>query len=240
MNSQQFLSARKNPELAVLEGFHTLKHAIRFGADIVDSVTPDKAKLLELVNELAPKQAQRVELTVREVTEAEYRAAAPVPPRTGVLTIAKRKEYSQETVAKTRNIVVWLDNPKDHENIGAVIRLGAGLGAGAIVATGDIDLWNPGVLRGAAGLHFALPVIKTEKSPAEFNKPIYVFDCSGEALKKVTTAVSSIIVFGSERAGASEQIMAQAEKVIGIPLEKGVSSLNLATSVAIGLYSFTE
>src|SRR5690349_3034029 len=31
---ERFLAARRDPSLAVLEGFHAVKHALRFGADV--------------------------------------------------------------------------------------------------------------------------------------------------------------------------------------------------------------
>ena len=38
---QRFRAARRDRELAVLEGFHALKHALRFGAEIVEAVAVD-------------------------------------------------------------------------------------------------------------------------------------------------------------------------------------------------------
>jgi len=235
MNPQQYIAARRDQNQVVLEGVHALKHAIRFEAEIIDAITPDKLKLLELCNRLAPKERNKVEKLVREVPESDYLASSSVAIRSGVIAIAKRKTYSEDVIADTTKPVVWLDNPKDHENVGAIIRLSAGLGAGAVVVTGTMDVWNPGVLRGAAGLNFALPVVKTEELPTAFNKSVYVFDDSGKTFRDLSIPKSSIIVFGSERFGVGEQIKAEAAAVVGIPMKEGVSSFNLATSVAIGL-----
>ena len=35
---ERFHRARKDPELAVLEGFHALKHALRFGAEVLQQL----------------------------------------------------------------------------------------------------------------------------------------------------------------------------------------------------------
>lgn len=237
MNHQQFIASRKNHELAVLEGFHTLKHALRFKAEIVDVVTPNKTKLVKLTKKLAPDTLVDVEELAREISVEDFTRSSPIQIKSGVLAVAKRRIYDPNIIEATEQPVVWLDNPKNHENVGAVIRLAAGLGAGAVVTTGDLDIWNPGVLRGSAGLHFSLPVIKASKSPSEFKKAIYVFDDSGEPFEQVNIQQDSILVFGSERSGVGVQIKSVADAVVGIPMTKGVSSLNLATSVAIGLYS---
>lgn len=237
MNSQQFIAARKDHELAVLEGFHALKHALRFGAEIVDLVTPNKETLIQLTKKLAPDILDTMERQVREVSDEEFADLSPIQIKSGVLAVAKRSTYDSAVVMTTKNPVVWLDNPKNHENVGAVIRLSAGIGAGAVVATGDLDIWNPGVLRGSAGLHYAVPVIKTSKPPGEFGKSVFVFDDSGGSFEQISIQQNSVLVFGSERSGVSEQIKAAADAVVGIPMTERVSSLNLATAVAIGLYS---
>ena len=38
---QRYRAARRDPGLALLEGFHALKHALRFGADVVEAVAVD-------------------------------------------------------------------------------------------------------------------------------------------------------------------------------------------------------
>ncbi|MFP5389347.1 MAG: rRNA methyltransferase, partial [Thermoleophilia bacterium] len=57
---QRFRAARRDPNLAVLEGFHALKHALRFGADVRSVVSPDVAGHAELAAALAPDVADRV------------------------------------------------------------------------------------------------------------------------------------------------------------------------------------
>ena len=47
----------------------------------------------------------------------------------------------------------------------------------------------------------------------------------------------AILAFGGERAGLSSELMAAAERRVSIPMAAGVSSLNLATAVAVVLYS---
>ena len=46
-----------------------------------------------------------------------------------------------------------------------------------------------------------------------------------------------ILAFGAERSGLSNQLMVRARRRLAIPMAPGVSSLNLATSVAVTLYA---
>ena len=54
---QRYRAARRDPELALLEGFHALKHALRFGAELLEAVASDPAELDRLAAELAPDLA---------------------------------------------------------------------------------------------------------------------------------------------------------------------------------------
>src|ERR671916_75279 len=96
---ERFLEARRAPDLAVLEGFHALKHALRFGAEILEA-------------------------------------------------------------------------PRHLGNLGAAIRVAAAADAAAVLTTGHNDPWHPDAIRGAAGLHFALPVGRIETAPATTERPL--------------------------------------------------------------------
>ena len=47
-----------------------------------------------------------------------------------------------------------------------------------------------------------------------------------------------MLAFGAERGGLSSQLMPLAGRRVSIPMFAGVSSLNLATAVAVVLYSW--
>ena len=57
-------------------------------------------------------------------------------------------------------------------------RAAAGLNAGGVISTGDVDPWHPNVLRGSAGLHFALPVARADS--LDFAGELIAFDADGD------------------------------------------------------------
>ncbi|SCE24726.1 hypothetical protein GA0115246_113084 [Streptomyces sp. SolWspMP-sol7th] len=72
--------------VVLLDGFHALKHALRFGADVPLAVAEDRAAALALADELAPDLAPRLaELLVpvpRRSTARSCRARTrPASPR---------------------------------------------------------------------------------------------------------------------------------------------------------------
>jgi tRNA G18 (ribose-2'-O)-methylase SpoU len=145
----------------LLDGFHALKHAVRFGAEVPVAVTTDRRAALALAEELAPDVQDRLDTLLTEVPEETYRSLVPRPHPTAVAALAVRpsRQDNLRTLELPRSApVVVLDQPRNLGNAGAVVRLAAGFGATGVVTTGTLDPWHPTVVRGGAGLHFATAV----------------------------------------------------------------------------------
>jgi RNA methyltransferase, TrmH family len=223
----------------VLEGFHALKHALRFGAQIELACTPDRAALLRLASDLAPDLCAQLRDSVQEVSPATFAGLAPAPPATGVLAIAARPKIDAVTALGGSGSapIVLLENPSHPGNLGAVVRVAAAAGAAAVLTTGARDPWQPAALRGSAGLHFALPVAIAEPLP-DTDRPLLAIDPGGEPLTAGLAMDRAILAFGSERRGLGPALLARAERRLAIPMRQGVSSLNLACAVAVVLYGW--
>jgi len=238
----RFGRARRDPTLAVLEGFHPLKHALRFGAELQLVVCRDPAELARLAEQLAPDLLGRMQELARPVSEELFAQLAPLPPNTGVIAIASRPPLDPLAVlqAPRRAPLVLLEDPRDLGNIGACVRVAAAADAAAVLSTGSHDPWHPDALRGGAGLHFALPVARLAEltALAQREGPLLALDPEGEPLDPAALDPRSLLAFGTERHGLSDQLLANADARISIPMRAGVSSLNLATSVAAVLFAW--
>ncbi len=234
----RFRKARRDPELTVVEGFHALKHALRFGAELVEAVAVDPEALEALARELAPDLAGGLAGRVETIAPADLAELAPLVPRTGVVAIARRPPVDLAAVlADPRPApVVLLEQPKNMGNIGACIRVAAAADAAAVLTTGENDPWYPDAVRGAAGLHFALPVTSIESLPAS-DRPLLAIDPEGEDLRPGGLPERAVLAFGTERHGISAELLERADARVAIPMRAGVSSLNLATSVAVTLFA---
>src|SRR5205809_479118 len=87
----RFGRARRDPALAVLEGFHPLKHALRFGANVLEVVTRDAAELERLTAQLAPDLGERLTARAQQVEPSLFEQLAPLTPATGVIALAERR-----------------------------------------------------------------------------------------------------------------------------------------------------
>jgi TrmH family RNA methyltransferase len=235
---QRYRAARRDRALAVLEGFHALKHALRFGAELREAAASEPQELDRLAAELAPDLAGSLAERVTPVPPDVLAQVVPHAPRTGVVAIADRPPADPiGTFADQRAApLVLLEDPRTMGNMGACVRVAAAADAAGVLSTGDNDPWHPEALRGAAGLHFALPVLAIDELP-ESDRPLIGIDPEGEPLDRTAISPRSILAFGTERYGLSEPLLKRADARLAIPMRAGVSSLNLATAVAAVLFS---
>lgn len=226
----------------LLDGFHALKHAVRFGAEVLAAVAVDREAALALAEELAPDIRDTLDALVTEVPEATYASLVPRPHPTAVAALAVRpsRAANLEKLAHTPRSapVVVLDNPRNLGNAGAVIRLAAGFGATGVVTTGTLDPWHPTVVRGGAGLHFATAVerLAVDELPPG---PLFALDPEGDDIRGTKLPDDAVLAFGSERSGLSAELRARADHLVALPMRPQVSSYNLATSVAMTLYHWS-
>ena len=164
----RFHNARNDPSLVVIEGFHPLKHAMRFGVDLLEVVTPDPEELAELQAEYAPDLGSRISDQADPVTDDVFARLGPSRPPTGVMAIARRPVIDLAKLLDDPNPapVVLLENPRNLFNIGAAVRAAAAAGAAGVVNTGNLDPWKPVALTSGVGLQFALPVARSNICPS--------------------------------------------------------------------------
>lgn len=229
-------TARSRDDRVVLEGIHALKHAVRFGATVERVWSPDPERMLALLAELAPDVVLPTEATPVDPSawDRVTRGGLPSP----ALAVARRPDVDvAAAVASPGNgPVVLLDHPTHLGNVGAAVRVAAAAGADALVARGRSDPWHPTAVRGGAGLQFALPVGRLDHLPVG-PRPLVAVHPDGCDLGTATIPGTAVLAFGTERAGLGRDVLDAADLAVRIPMRPGVSSLNLATAVAIVLYT---
>jgi TrmH family RNA methyltransferase len=234
--------ARRDRSLAVLEGLHPLKHALRFDANVLEVLTRDAAELTRLAELLAPDIRERIEELARPVDPEVFEQLAPLSPATGVIALAERPAVDPTAVlaSTTPAPLVLLEDPRDLGNMGACVRVAAAADAAGVLTTGSHDPWHPDALRGAAGLHFALPVARLERLELldVLDRPMLAVDPEGDLLDPAELDPRALLAFGTERHGLSDELIERADQRVRIPMRAGVSSLNLATSVAAVLFAW--
>jgi TrmH family RNA methyltransferase len=230
MQLAEVAHARRTPGVVVLEGFHAIKHAVRFGAEILGAWTAEPEALEELRQRLAADVHFSVKLVDAEALKA-------VVPRGQVVAVARRpSQPDPDTILAGPGRVVLLEDPRHLGNLGAAVRVAAAAGAAAVMTTGRQNPWHPDALRGGAGRHFALPVHHL-RAVRTGGRELVALDPEGEPFHPVDFPSAAILAFGAERTGLSDELLSMADRRLALPMTPGVSSLNLATAVAATLYA---
>ena len=139
--------------------------------------------------------------------------------------------------------VLILDGVRDPGNVGTLIRTAAAADCDAVITmAGTADAFAPKVVRSAMGAHFRVPVIADSSweavGPALAALPTVVGADGAAPLRydAVDWAAGCAIVIGNEDHGLSAEARRWCTATAGIPMARGVESLNVSVSGAIMVY----
>jgi RNA methyltransferase, TrmH family len=126
-------------------------------------------------------------------------------------------------------------------NLGTIVRSALGAGATAVVTCdGAVDLYNPKVVRAAAGALFRIPVVRDADvaavAAALASRSIRSLglDAGGTvSIDAVDLTVAVAIVVGNEAHGLSPQARDCLDDTVSIPLQGGLESLNAASALTV-------
>ncbi len=226
-----------------LEGFHAVKHALRFGADVAGLITTNAGEVEQLRLALAP-DLDLAAAGLEQVDQARWDEVVGRELPSPLFATAERPVTDVGEVVARDGPVVLLERPSHLGNLGAVVRVAAAAGAAGVLTTGDADPWHPTAVRTAAGLHFAVGVCHTTVTAATAagraaGRGLVAIDGGPGAgnLPDAPPTASDLLLLGTERHGLSDAALAAADRRVRIPMRAGVSSLNLATAAAVVLYA---
>jgi RNA methyltransferase, TrmH family len=176
------------------------------------------------------------------VTEKVLAAMATTVTPDGVIAVAERTAISQPSL--NGKLVLALDRLQDPGNLGTAIRTATAAGADGIWTSADsVDLDHPKVLRASAGQWFRLPMAKTNnlldiaKSYRSHGAQVIATGMTAAVdYWQVDFTQPTLILLGNEGQGLSSELMAAADRVVKIPMQPTVESLNVSITAALILY----
>ena len=152
-----------------------------------------------------------------------------------------------QIISRAQRIIVVeaVDNPS---NIGAIVRCATGLGwDGLICDTTSADPLSRRGLRVSMGSAFNLnfarttDIVATLKTLQAHSFKVFALTPDSNSIDidqvEIAPAQNRAIIFGSERAGLSEQALACADARVKIAMNPNVDSLNVAAAAAISCYA---
>ncbi|MBA3558119.1 MAG: RNA methyltransferase [Gemmatimonadaceae bacterium] len=234
--------ARERRGVFVAEGVRATEELLRSGISVVGaivspllSVNPRGASLLAAITER--------EIPVRGVTESELADASDTEAPQGILAVGKIPDRALDVLAVPERVrLLILDAIQDPGNLGTLIRTAAAFGAAAtLVLPGTVDPWNAKVVRSSMGALFTHPVISCTWEALDVflqREAIQLWGSSvdGEPMSTVEFPERVAIVAGNEGSGLSDFARQRVGRMIAIPIDPFVESLNVAVAAGILLY----
>jgi TrmH family RNA methyltransferase len=139
---------------------------------------------------------------------------------------------------------VILDNVRDPQNLGAIIRTAAAFGTAVIASKNSADLYSPKTLRACASSLFYTPVAKDADVIEDITRlKSRGFSVFGASLSEGSRYIQSCdfsgktaLIIGNESRGLAPETEKLCDTLLKIPMAAGVDSLNAAVSAGILVY----
>lgn len=180
----------------------------------------------------------------------------------GILSIGRRPAnpslasiFEQEK-SPDRTTILICPEVLNHENMGLLIRVAAGIGAAAlIVGESSCDPYWRRSIRVSMGAIFSLPIIRSENLSRdlltlkdEWNVGLVATVLDDEAMALAHARRSDLpgqgrrvgLLLGSESQGLRQQMIDLCDQKVTIPMHHDTDSLNVAVAAGVFLYHYTS
>jgi TrmH family RNA methyltransferase len=162
----------------------------------------------------------------------------------GIVGICEKKEYRLADMLSDHCLLLLGEALSDPGNVGAFIRTADAAGAdGVIFTSGSAEIYNPKVIRAAAGSIFHLPLLENTDGTAVINRLkrngvlcVAAHLQAEQLLYHLDMKKACCVMIGSEARGLTDALSESADKRIKIPMHPRCQSLNAAIAGGICLY----
>lgn len=236
----------KETEYIFVEGLRLCEEALRstlkIEAVIVSEELLRKERAAGVIAELSEAARRSASVSEKLLESVSYTKTPQ-----GIVVLAERPESSQERLSASLQhnpLLVVLHQINNPVNVGAILRTAEAAGAAGIITTKNTsDPFSPKSLRGAMGSAFRLPIWTGpgyEEMIAWCRKRGVETVCADAEATLAHTEIdwtrSIALVMGPESTGFTTGEMESATRIVGIPMQGAVESLNV--SVAAGILLF--
>lgn len=196
--------------------------------------------------EIVDKHAQALNgLAVEIVDERIFAYMADTKTPQGILCVARQMKYeTADLLGKPQPFLLMLEDLQDPGNVGTIFRTAEGAGVdGIILSANCVDVYNPKAVRAAMGSMWRVPFLYTDdlleviEKMKKANITTYAAHLDGDGMyDQEDYQRGCAFLIGNEGNGLSDKLTKAAEKLIKIPMEGKVESLNAAIATAILVY----
>jgi TrmH family RNA methyltransferase len=239
----RFRDARRSADVMLLDGPHLIAEALASGIAVEVAAFEREALRSQELSRLSHRRGIGEVVTV---SGAVMTAISPTRTPVGVVALADRPRIDPAAaVAGSEPLIVVAVDVQDPGNMGALIRSAeAGGATGVVATTGSADPFGWKALRGAMGSAFRLPIARVADAydamtlvrRAAGLRIAATVRSEGIAMNEADLTGALALFVGSEGTGLPDDVVAQAELRITIPMAPPVESLNVAAATAVLVY----
>jgi len=236
---QKKAKARNEQGLFVVEGIKMFEEARSEGllmkAYMSESFFNEKQKAPEFFDGL----------TYEVISDSLFNQITDTKTPQGIMGTVKKPVYSFENILNSRNaFLLLLEDIRDPGNLGTIIRTAEGAGVSGIVLNRSCaDILQPKVVRSTMGSIFRVPYYEAEDFILYLGKlktmgfTLFAAHLAGDLYDTEGSFRGKIgLLIGNEANGLSDEASSMADRLIKIPMEGKVESLNAAIAAAILMY----
>lgn len=222
----------------LLEGLHLCQEWLRHQGAPVHAIFDEQA--LQTQPPLQRLEQQLQGSAILRMTGALLATLSHIGASQGVVFLVSAPVPTMPIPGATS--ALWLDRVQDPGNVGTLLRTAAAAGLTvAVLSTGCARAWSPRVLRSAQGAHFALQLHEDadlQTLAGQLSMPLYATGLGADSvsLYECPLPMPCVWVVGNEGEGVDTALLAQATRVVHIPQDARVESLNVAIAAGICLF----
>ena len=221
---------RTESGLFLLEGYKSVYEAVQYGIDL---------KHVFVLSEKSDKY-DFVKTELINTTEAVLKKISTTDSAPEVVAVAVQKKNNLEELKNSKKVIL-LENISDAGNLGTIIRSATAFNIDTIILYGDtVDLYNPKCVRSAVGNLWKTNIVQIKdfnvlkNLVSDFEKVATLPKTNNSVwFDSWTPAEKTVVMFGSEADGLTEELKNIADKNLTIEINKDVESLNLSISAGI-------
>ncbi len=124
-------------------------------------------------------------------------------------------------------------------NLGALIRTAAAFGWGVAYTPGSADPWSPKTLRGGSGGHFRTTVLRLDDLDELIGWTTVATVVEGGMPPSEVSSGPYAVLVGDEAAGLPDEVAAECDVQVTIPMPGGTESLNAGVAAGIVVYELS-
>jgi len=228
-----------------IEGIECIKQAINSNIEITRIIVKDIRSLSNWGKDVIKKYEN---VKIIEMSNELYNNLSDKTDSSEMLITAKIKRNTINDIASENPFILLFDRPSDYGNLGSIIRSANAFNVDGIIIIGHgIDIYESKVIRASLGSIFFTKIVTIESmdklleyvnmQKKKNNMEIVGTDSTGTvSLNECKLIRPIMLIIGNEAKGMSISLREICDKIIKIPMNGNVNSLNVSCAASIAMW----